>query len=331
MRLLACTRCVVGLRQRTCFLAKREQWWNLVPARSASAPALRALTRRPQLREALQLGSLPAHSPAARYATDACLCRYLRARAWDVGKAQKMLQASLKWRAVSGVDALRYSEVQAECATGKMHRLHCRDRKGRPVLVLRPALENTREAKGQIRFLTWNMEALMRAMPKGQGGFPLGADVDLATEQMMLLVDFTGYSIFNAPPTKTSMETLHIMLNHYPERLGSAVCLSAPTLFTVVYAMMQPFMDARTVAKIHFVDASSAAGLAQLNSLVDLSRLHKSLGGTGTEGGAWDAAAYDARALAEEQAFRNAEEQAKAELRRMQAEATGPAAAATSS
>ena len=38
---------------------------------------------RPQLREALKLATLPADSPVARFCTDACLCRYLRARGWD--------------------------------------------------------------------------------------------------------------------------------------------------------------------------------------------------------------------------------------------------------
>jgi hypothetical protein len=113
---------------------------------------------------------MPADSPAARYCTDACLCRYLRARAWDVGKAAKLLDASLHWRAAVGVDALRFEEVAPEAETGKMLRLPCRDSHGRPVLLMRPGNENTRHAAGQIRFLQWTMEDMVRRLPCGGGG-----------------------------------------------------------------------------------------------------------------------------------------------------------------
>ncbi len=170
----------------------------------------------------------------------------------------------------------------------------------------------------------------MRSMPKGQGGYPLGAGADLAPEQMTVVVDFAGYSIFNAPPTQTSLETLRIMLNHYPERLGCAVLLSPPTLFQVFWGVAQPFLDARTVAKIHFIDPATPAGAAQLGTLLDLSQLDASLGGTGGPEGAlpWDAAAYDARVIAEERAFRDADAKAAAAARKAQLEAQAEEAAA---
>jgi polyribonucleotide 5'-hydroxyl-kinase len=122
-----------------------------------------------------------------------------------------MLEATLKWRQSSGVDSLSYDQVRQEGATGKMQRLRMQDKEGRPVLLMRPRFENTRQAEGQIQFLTWNVEAMIRTMAGDE--FPRGAGVDLASEQMTLLVDFTDYSILNAPPTKTSMETMHILQN----------------------------------------------------------------------------------------------------------------------
>jgi hypothetical protein len=109
------------------------------------------------------LDALPPASPAARFCTDACLCRYLRARAWDVAKAAKMLDASLHWRMAVGIEALRFAEVAPEAATGKMQRLDCADRAGRPVLLMRPGCENTSVAAGQLRFLQWTMEDMARA------------------------------------------------------------------------------------------------------------------------------------------------------------------------
>jgi hypothetical protein len=117
------------------------------------------------MREALRLAELPPDSAAARFATDACLCRYLRARAWNVEKATKMLHATLEWRTAVRIDALCFDEVASEAATGKMLRLPCCDRKGRPLLLMRPGNENTRAAAGQLRFLTWTMEDMVRACP----------------------------------------------------------------------------------------------------------------------------------------------------------------------
>jgi hypothetical protein len=263
--------------------------------------------------EASKLASLRAAlkltpgSAAALFCTDACLCRFLRARAWSVEKAAAMIEASLAWRKTSGVEALRYaSAAQAECATGKMTRFSTRDRAGRRVLLMRPRLENTKVASGQIASLTWNVEAVVRSM--GPDTTPRGAGVSLAAEQMTLVIDFRDYSVWNAPPAATSKATLSILQNHYPERLGSAILLNPPTLFYALWAILGPFVDPKTKAKVHFIDTTSQPGKALLAEHFDLAALHTSLGGSGTSPSSlgylpWDATAYDAWAIAEEDAW----------------------------
>ena len=140
------------------------------------APRRADAAARAKLREALRLDELPADSPEARFCTDACLCRYLRARAWDVGKAAKMLEASLQWRAAVGIEELSFADVAAEAETGKMQRLTCRDSHGRPVLCMRPGRENTRHAAGQIRFLQWTMEDMVRVSARRAAPAPGVAD-----------------------------------------------------------------------------------------------------------------------------------------------------------
>ena len=52
---------------------------------------------------------------------------------------------------------------------------------------------------------------------------------------MTWLIDFKGYSLRTAPPVRTQIQTTQMLQNHYPERLGLAVCYHAPRLFSMAY------------------------------------------------------------------------------------------------
>ena len=61
--------------------------------------------------------------------------------------------------------------------------------------------------------------------------------------KMTWLVDFVGYSLRTAPPVRTQIQTTQMLQNHYPERLGLAVCYHAPRLFSLAYNV-SPSMEA---------------------------------------------------------------------------------------
>lgn len=52
------------------------------------------------------LGHLSGRS--LKYCNDACLRRYLAARNWDLHKAKKMVEDSLKWRATYKPEEIRW-------------------------------------------------------------------------------------------------------------------------------------------------------------------------------------------------------------------------------
>ena len=66
-----------------------------------------------QLRAALG----PLEGRAAIFVTESCLNRYLRARNWDLKKAEKMLQSTLKWRAA-------YKPEEIKWVSRILHTLH---------------------------------------------------------------------------------------------------------------------------------------------------------------------------------------------------------------
>ncbi|MCO5563302.1 hypothetical protein L7F22_016942 [Adiantum nelumboides] len=56
-------------------------------------------------------------------------------------------------------------------------------------------------------------------------------NLPLDQEQMVWLKDFTGWSFSTAVPVKTTQEVVHILQNHYPERLGNANLYNPPRVF----------------------------------------------------------------------------------------------------
>jgi hypothetical protein len=244
-----------------------------------------------QLKLVMGLSREPPGSSVRRFCSDACLARCLRARGWDVTKAAKLLGGTLAWRQRAGVEAITWDSVAAEGATGKTYRLQARDRRGRPVLCLRPGKENTKGHEQQIRHLIYNMEIAVRAMDGGgRSGVPRGAGADLSPEQLTLFVDFTGWSLRTAPGRKASLETLTILQDHYPERLGSAIVFNPPKIFSVFWAMVRPFLDERTAGKVHFLSASDPLRARDVLSTVfeDLSILEQSLGGDSPDEFDWE-------------------------------------------
>ena len=186
------------------------------------------------------------------YCSDAQLARNLRARKWDVLKAFEMLKKTLLWRKEYKPELITFEDIEEELKTGKQYRSG-RDRSGRRIIVMRPSRENTREHDGNIRLLVYTFEnALWRTngerIVRGSSNIPV-----LAQEQICVLINFTKWSLKLSPPWRTSMETLHIMQEHYPERLGLAVCYDPPSVFAVFWKLISPFIDVKTKSKIRFV------------------------------------------------------------------------------
>lgn len=71
------------------------------------------------------------------FLSDSTLCRYLRARDWNLHKAQKMLVETLKWRKEYKPWAITAADVDAELNNpGKLYRGGF-DKHNRPVLIMK--------------------------------------------------------------------------------------------------------------------------------------------------------------------------------------------------
>mmetsp|Transcript_40396 Transcript_40396/g.114370 ORF Transcript_40396/g.114370 Transcript_40396/m.114370 type:complete len:269 (-) Transcript_40396:1339-2145(-) len=208
-------------------------------------------------------------SPALQaWLTDITLLRYLRARSWDLGRAEEMLTATLAWRETIKPEEIRWETIEAEAKTGKLFNMELQDNEGRHVLVMRPACENTSSHEGQIRNLIYMMETTC-----------FQADEDESV-QITILQDFVGYSLRNAPPMKTTRETLAILQNHYPERLKASLMYRAPSMFSMLWRGISPFIDPVTYKKIIFLEKGSKEKEA-MGKYFDMEHLEPAFGGSG--------------------------------------------------
>ncbi|CAN0148035.1 unnamed protein product, partial [Hapterophycus canaliculatus] len=142
--------------------------------------------------------------------------------------------------------------MRKENSTGKMY-LSGHDKHGRPVLVMRPRCENTVDHNGNIKHLVYQLERARAILQKTSGG--LG--------KVCVVIDYVGFTVRNSPAIKTSMATLHILQNHYPETLGQAFFVSPPFVFKGFWKVIYPFIDKDTKEKFVFVSGSAKSAPAQ--------------------------------------------------------------------
>ena len=65
-------------------------------------------------------------------------------------------------------------------------------------------------------------------------------------------MDYHGATAQNNPSTDTAKEVIHILQNHYCERLGRAVVMNVPWYLNAFFSVIKPLLDPRTSEKIKF-------------------------------------------------------------------------------
>jgi hypothetical protein len=162
------------------------------------------------------------HTPLSEsermWLTRECLLRYLRASKWVVSTAQSRLLQTLLWRRTYGLVSARPEKqgpkitseyIKIENETGKQWILGY-DNAGRPCQYLNPSRQNTKKSDRQIEHLVFMLERAIDLMPAGQ-------------ETLALLINFKETSSGQGASVAQGRQTLNILQNHYPERLGRAL------------------------------------------------------------------------------------------------------------
>ncbi|TDL20959.1 CRAL/TRIO domain-containing protein [Rickenella mellea] len=164
--------------------------------------------------------------------------RYMRAAKWRFEEAKKRLQGTLAWRRDFKPELIRPDDVRIESETGKIF-LNGFDNEGRPIIYMRPGLENTETSPRQLRHLVWWLERAKDFMPEGQ-------------DTLVIVVDYKSTTLRTNPSISTARKVLTILQQHYVETLGRALVVNLPMILNFFYKGISPFLDPVTRDKMRF-------------------------------------------------------------------------------
>ncbi|KAF9019606.1 hypothetical protein CPC16_010798 [Podila verticillata] len=174
------------------------------------------------------------------WASDDTLVRYLKARKWNLQEAKQAVVESIQWHESYNPAKLDREGLWTETSAGKLY-VSGFDMESRPLLYMKPRLENTAASPAQIRHVCFHLETAIALMPEG-------------VQNLAILIDFSGSSMRTNPGVAVAREIINVLGSHYPERLGKAYIIHAPWFFFPFYKLISPFIDPVTKSKINFVD-----------------------------------------------------------------------------
>jgi len=197
-----------------------------------------------------------------------CLCRYLRAREWDLEKAEHMIRCTLAWRVDYKPEEITAAEIEDQSKTGKMYFCYEYSKRGYPVVYMKLTRDQGNDRVTKLKFMVWMLENVISAMDTSQG-----------VEKMAWVTDFkgTGMRMATMSHINISLDCLHTLQNHYPERLGIAFVVNPPRVFSAFWKILTPWMNETTLNKIKFVGGTKDYPL--IAEHIDKASLEKTYGG----------------------------------------------------
>eukprot|EP01098_Paradermamoeba_levis_P007989 TRINITY_DN3328_c0_g1_i2.p1 TRINITY_DN3328_c0_g1~~TRINITY_DN3328_c0_g1_i2.p1 ORF type:complete len:312 (-),score=93.70 TRINITY_DN3328_c0_g1_i2:262-1104(-) len=211
---------------------------------------------------------LPLTKEDLEWCDNACLCRYLRARDFNLDLSFNMLLETINWRKEAKPHLITYEDVK-EQALARSNYLSGKDRYGHPTIVMKVSHDPPGTPEEKLRLIIYNIEEATRQMNKSKG-----------VEKWNYVIHLGGFSLFKtrADP-KMAMKWLTILQNHYPERLSSIFLVDSPSVFLTFYKLLTPLMNDVTKQKVHFFSGSFEEKRALFSTFFDPANLEESFGG----------------------------------------------------
>jgi hypothetical protein len=213
---------------------------------------------------------------------DRDLARFLRARKFNFDKSMEMITKYITWRRESDVDnvsSFDFPEVN-QLKEIYPHGFHKTDKFGRVIYIERYGMIDmerihaiTSEER-LIRYYIREYESMVKLRIPAcirRAGVPV--------EQSLTILDLGGSSMKLMKKSVYNFVKLAsgIAQDYYPEILGKMFIVNSPTLFSMAWKVIKPWIDERTQKKITIEGSKFQKKLLEL---VDAQNLPDFLGGT---------------------------------------------------
>lgn len=210
------------------------------------------------------------------------LLRFLRAREYDIEKAQTMILDHLQWRQEQRVDHIltEFTFVEREDFLSVYPQgYHRTDKKGHPIYIQHIGqvdLARIRQVTSEDRMTKYHIQEYERCL---EHIFPIVSKVhNRQIDKTFAIVDAKGIGLKHL--TREVRAVLgHIMAidqDNYPETLYHTCIINAPVAFRAIWAAVKPMLNARTQAK---VEVCPKDYLPALKEWIDEESIPEYLGG----------------------------------------------------
>lgn len=176
------------------------------------------------------------------------LLRFYRGRKAIDEDAFKALVKHAEWRVENDVDniANEISKFQKEMDAGKFV-VEGYDLTGRPTIFIYAKKHNKNDRDlDQMRLLIiYTMETVLKR-------------TNPAEERMVICFDLTGFKLSCMDYDMVKL-LIRILEFNYPETLSTSLIINAPFMFYACWAVIRPWLDPVTAAKISFINSDKIA------------------------------------------------------------------------
>ncbi|WFD42864.1 hypothetical protein MPSI1_001514 [Malassezia psittaci] len=212
---------------------------------------------------------------------DACLCRFLRARKWDLAAAEEMLMEAEKWRKENKVDELYATFTFPEKkAVSELYPkfYHKTDIDGRPVYIEQMGNLNIKKLfeittpERLIQQLIVEYERFQRER------LPVCSEVRhelIETSCTILDLKNVGVAQFWKVSSYVQQAS-RIGQYYYPETMGRFYIINAPYIFTTVWSVVKGWLDPVTTEKIQILGSNP---VGEMSKQIPLENLPALIGG----------------------------------------------------
>jgi hypothetical protein len=259
------------------------------PSDDLTAKQLYALTQIKELvRNSSEDMELPKWAAASGESVEDLLCRFLKARKWDVKKAFHMLDADVKWRRdvkidelvnmdptqILGIDKEIIDKFLPSWVSGT-------DKMGRPILYrsyggnfeIWQLTNRGVTVEKLIRYHMYENEQALRILAQQPEG--------KRASTLAFVVEAKGWHLGIA--TKDALRYIKGMAEldsaHYPERLGINICVNCPFIFTATWRVIRTWLDPVTVSKVLILGTNEAEWKAKVFEHISPDQLSVEFGG----------------------------------------------------